>query len=62
MHNSSISKQKPILKECMNIKLPKLNVAKIFGDIAKWLTFWSAFETAIHKNDILDSGDKFNYL
>ncbi|XP_054721262.1 uncharacterized protein LOC129231039 [Uloborus diversus] len=49
-------------KEKVNIKLPKLSIIKYFGDHSEWLSFWSSFESAIHKNDSLDPVDKFNYL
>ncbi|XP_054713428.1 uncharacterized protein LOC129222889 [Uloborus diversus] len=43
-------------------KLPKLTIAKFYGDVSQWLTFWNSFESAIHKNELLNNVDKFNYL
>ena len=45
-----------------NVKLPKLYLKKFGGDLAKWLTFWDVFESAIHNNPSLSPVDKFNYL
>lgn len=39
-----------------------LNISNFSGNIAEWLSFWSRFETSVHKNDSLDLVDKFNLL
>lgn len=51
MHNDLISKRESFFKESMNTKLLKLNVVKFSENKSEWLTFWSAFETAIHNYD-----------
>lgn len=44
------------------VKLPKLVPRKFNGDLTKWETFWSSFESSIHLNAALTAVDKFNYL
>jgi len=41
------------------VKLPKLEPKKFTGDLTKWESFWSLFESAIHVNPTLS---KFQYL
>ncbi|GBN21039.1 hypothetical protein AVEN_75944-1 [Araneus ventricosus] len=50
------------LSETINIKLPKINIPKFYGEINQWLSFWNSFKTAIHDNSSLSSIDKFTYL
>ncbi|GBM35387.1 hypothetical protein AVEN_181492-1 [Araneus ventricosus] len=50
------------LTETINIKLPKINIPKFYGEINQWLSFWNSFKTAIHDNSSLNSIDKFTYL
>jgi len=35
------------------VKLPKLELKKFNGDLTKWETFWSSFESSIHINTSL---------
>ena len=44
------------------VKLPKLTPRKFNGNLTKWETFWSSFESSIHLNTTLTAVDKFNYL
>ena len=44
------------------VKLPKLEPKKFNGDLTKWETFWSSFESSIHLNPGLTAVDKFHYL
>ena len=44
------------------VKLPKLEPKKFNGDLTKWETFWSSFESSIHLNPDLTAVDKFHYL
>ena len=47
------------------VKLPKLEPKKFneeSGDLTKWETFWSSFESSIHLNSGLTAVDKFHYL
>ncbi|XP_071033036.1 uncharacterized protein [Parasteatoda tepidariorum] len=70
MESENITLQRSINKteinesaaEKVRIQLPKLSIAKFYGDVSQWLTFWNSFETAIHNNELLDKVDKFNYL
>jgi len=43
------------------MKLPKLNLPTFDGDILRWQEFWDMYNSAVHKQDILDV-TKFNYL
>lgn len=45
-----------------NVKLPKLNIEKYFGDPCCWLEFWNKYENSIDKNESLSVIDKFSYL
>ncbi|CAL9705016.1 unnamed protein product [Knipowitschia caucasica] len=44
------------------VKLPKLMITKYDGEISQWQEFWSQYETAIHRNEVLCKTDKFTYL
>ena len=44
------------------VKLPKLTLKTFNGDLTKWETFWSVFESSIHSNSSLSAVDKFTYL
>ena len=44
------------------VKLPKIEPKKFNGDLTKWETFWSFFESSIHLNPALTAVDKFHYL
>ena len=44
------------------VKLPKLVPRKFNGELTKWESFWSSFESSIHLNTTLTAVDKFNYL
>ena len=47
----------------MNIvKLPKLQLRSVNGDLTKWTAFWELFESAIHSNTELSDVEKFNYI
>ena len=43
-------------------RLPKLEVRKFDGKVHEWQEFWDSFESAIHRNDMLENVDKFSYL
>ena len=43
-------------------KLPKLTLKKFKGEVTEWQTFWDLFDSAINKNNVLNSIDKFSYL
>ena len=45
-----------------HIKLLKLSLRRFNGDLTRWATFWDTFESAVHRNPMLSSVDKFNYL
>lgn len=44
------------------VKLPKLVLKTFNGDLTKWETFWSTFESSIHLHPTLSAVDKFTYL
>ena len=44
------------------MKLPKLNIQPIRGDLTTWTPFWESYRAAIHDNTSLNDADKFNYL
>ena len=44
------------------MKLPKLVPRKFSGEVTKWESFWSSFESSIHLNTTLMAVEKFNYL
>ena len=44
------------------VKLPKLTPKSFNGDLTKWESFWSMFESSIHLNPSLSAVDKFTYL
>ena len=52
----------PITRQTPTIKLPKLELQKIDGNILKWQEFWDSFEASIHRNPNLQPVDKFNNL
>jgi len=51
-----------VSKVLTHAKLPKLELKKFHGNPIHWYPFWKSFESAVHKNPILSSVDKFNYL
>ena len=51
-----------IVTSSPTVKLPKLMPKKFHGDLTKWETFWSSFESTIYINTTLFAVDKFNYL
>lgn len=44
------------------MKVLKLTLRAINGDIMTWMTFWDSYESAIHNNADLSNIDKFKYL
>ena len=44
------------------VKLPKIELKSIDGDILNWQTFWDQFESSVHSNVSLSDVDKFSYL
>ena len=51
-----------IVSSSGTVKLPKLVPRKFNGELTKWESFWSSFESSIHLNTTLTAVDKFNYL
>ena len=45
-----------------NLKLPKLELPKFYGDVMKFQNFWNQFEATVHTNEILPDVQKFTYL
>jgi len=46
----------------LKAKLPKLTLPKFRGSITNWISFWDAYNSAVHHNAMLSKVDKFNYL
>ena len=46
----------------LKVKLPKLTLPKFRGSITNWISFWDAYNSAVHNNTMLSKVDKFNYL
>ena len=46
----------------LKAKLPKLTLPKFRGSITNWISFWDAYNCAVHDNAMLSKVDKFNYL
>ena len=59
---SSVHSDSPVLTSSPTVKLPKLMPKKFNGDLTKWETFWSSFESTIHLNTTILGADKLNYL
>jgi len=59
---SAGTSQVHVSKVLTHAKLPKLELKKFHGNPIHWYPFWKSFESAVHKNPILSSVDKFNYL
>jgi hypothetical protein len=45
-----------------NLKLPKLELPKFYGDVMKFQNFWDQFEAAVDNNETLPDVQKFTYL
>ena len=52
------SSHQPTLKA----KLPKFFLPKFCVSITSWISFWGAYNSAVHNNAMLSKVDKFNYL
>ena len=46
----------------LKAKLSKLTLHKFRGSITNWISFWDAYNSAVHDNSVLSKVDKFNYL
>ena len=46
----------------LKAKLPKLTLPKFRDSITNWISFWDAYNSAVHDNAMLSKVDKFNYL
>lgn len=44
------------------VRLPKLSLKKLTGDVTEWTAFWDAYKSDIHDNPNLTDIDQFNYL
>lgn len=56
------SEQAPQSPLKSNIKLPKINIPRFYGDITTWPTFIGLYDSLIHKNTSLSNSEKFQYL
>ena len=50
------------ISSASGVKLPRINVPTIDGNIVNWVIFWEQFEAAIHGKRQLSNTDKFTYL
>ena len=57
-----VSHSTPLHTSDTKVKLPKLTPKTFNGDLTKWETFWSTYESSIHLNSTLSAADKFTYL
>ena len=46
----------------IEIKLPKISVLSLDGDLLNWNTFWKQFEIAIHSKEQLTVAEKLVFL
>ena len=46
----------------LKAKLPKLTLPKFHGSITNWISFWDAYNSAVHDNAMLSKVNKLNYL
>ena len=46
----------------MKVKLPKLELKPIDGDIINWTQFWNQFNASIHSKNLISKIEKFSYL
>ncbi|XP_065068368.1 uncharacterized protein LOC135693738 [Rhopilema esculentum] len=44
------------------VRLPKIELPKVNGDITQFNSFWQAFNCAVHSNDTIPEVHKLNYL
>ena len=58
--NNSATAKSDNLKS--NLKLPKLELPKFYGDVMKFQNFWDQFEAAVHNNETLPDVQKYTYL
>ena len=45
-----------------SVRLPKIELKKLGGQIINWQLFWDTFEAAVYDNLSLQPVEKFNYL
>ena len=50
------------LNETVKVKLPKLELKPLDGNILKWQLFWDRFQSSIDSNSNISPVDKFAYL
>ncbi|XP_018375244.1 PREDICTED: uncharacterized protein LOC108769012 [Trachymyrmex cornetzi] len=51
-----------IIYKPMGIRLPTIELPKFSGEASDWLSFRDTFESLIHKNETIDTIQKFHYL
>lgn len=61
VRNANANHEKRLSKK-QSVKLPKLVIDKLTGEISKWQEFWSHYAAAIHSNEALCKKEKFAYL
>ena len=53
LNSLSISNRTPSVSQDAKVKLPKLELSKLDGDIINWKGFWDQFQVAIHENETI---------
>ena len=54
------NKEKSSFKQ--NVKLPKIEIRKFYGDATEWQQFYDSFSCAVDQNNSLSDVEKMNYL
>ena len=57
LNSLSISNRTPSVSQDAKVKLPKLELSKLDGDIINWKGFWDQFQVAIHENETIAERD-----
>ncbi|XP_054716907.1 uncharacterized protein LOC129226330 [Uloborus diversus] len=60
--NISSNMSEKLIYETKQVKLPKLNIQKFYGDCTQFYSFYNTFKVSIHENETLSKTEKFNYL
>jgi len=51
-----------IIFKSAGLRLPTIELPKFNGDVSSWLSFRDIFESLIHRNETIDSVQRFYYL
>jgi hypothetical protein len=45
-----------------NLRLPKLTLSELTGNIIQWVSWWDQYKICIHENETQTDCGRFNYL